>query len=78
MKTSRYLFGIIGVLAVANLIFVFAADERQNPRSPLLESLGTAIPSLIIIVSLFGYVAALYYERRVARLENKNAARSLP
>jgi hypothetical protein len=67
MKTPRYLFSLIILLSVVNLpLSLYQKSTSQLSASwiELSARVPPAIASAILIISIFGYVAALLYERR--------------
>jgi len=69
MKITRMLFLLTFLLSLGNFIVLAAIASEIDSSSRTHLQLMQSLPCLVIVVSIFGYIAALLLERRVTELE---------
>lgn len=69
MKITRMLFLLTFLLSLGNFVVLAAISSKIDSSDQTLLNLMQSLPCLVIVVSVFGYIAALLLERRVTELE---------
>ena len=69
MKITRMLFVLTFLLSLGNFFVLAAVASEIDSANRTLLNLMQSLPCTVIVVSTFGYIAALLLERRVTELE---------